>query len=75
MANIEDIAAQALTLEMKDRAKLAERLLLSLDELSKAEIELLWADEAERRLKAYRGGDSRAVPADRVFKRAQALVR
>ena len=75
MADIEDIAAQALTLEMKDRAKLAERLLLSLDELSDAEIDVLWADEAERRLKAYREGDSRAVPADRVFKKAQDLVR
>ena len=45
MANIEDIAAQALTLEMKDRAKLVERLLLSLDELSDAEIDVLHRNE------------------------------
>ena len=38
-------------------------------------IEELWADDAERRLKAYRESDNRAVPADRVSEKAQELVR
>ena len=38
-------------------------------------IEVLWADDAERRLKAYREGDNRAVPADRVSEKAQEMAR
>ena len=75
MADIDDIAARALTLEIKDRAKLAERLLLSLEELSEEEVAVLWADEAERRLISYRDGESRAVPAESVFKKAKDLIR
>ena len=38
-------------------------------------IEVLWADDAERRLKSYREPNNRAVPADRVSENAQELVR
>ena len=38
-------------------------------------IEVLWADDAERRLKSYREPDNRGVPADRVSEKAQELVR
>jgi putative addiction module component (TIGR02574 family) len=75
MATIEDIAAQALTLDVKDRAKLAERLLRSLDDISESEAEELWGDEAERRLRDYRAGKSSAIPADEVFRRADDLLR
>ena len=75
MAKVEDIAAQALTLELKDRARLAEELLRSLDDLSEKEIEELWAEVAEHRLAEFRAGKSRAVPAHEVLQKAEELVR
>jgi hypothetical protein len=47
--SIEDLESEALKLDPKARARLAERLLESLDTLSDAENERIWAEEAERR--------------------------
>jgi biotin-(acetyl-CoA carboxylase) ligase len=53
----EEIVAAALKLDHKERAKLAGRLLRSLDEeeekLSPAKFEALWLEEAERRLEEW----------------------
>jgi len=45
----EEIEAEAPKLDPKARARLAERLLESLESLSEKENERLWAEEAERR--------------------------
>jgi len=47
--SIEEIEAEALKLEPKARARLAERLLESLEALSDEENDRLWSEEAERR--------------------------
>jgi hypothetical protein len=47
--SIDEIEATVLQLAPSDRARLAERLLESLDQLSDEENERLWADEAIRR--------------------------
>ena len=47
--SIEEIEAEALKLDPKARARLAERLLESLEILSDQENERLWAEEADRR--------------------------
>jgi len=47
--SIEEIEAEALKLDPKGRAKLAEKLLESLEQLSDEENARLWAEEAERR--------------------------
>jgi broad specificity phosphatase PhoE len=47
--NIDDIEAQVLKLEPQARARLARRLLESLETLSEEENERLWAEEADRR--------------------------
>ncbi len=44
---IEQLEAEAMQLPAHHRARLAEALIASLDE--EAEIEQIWADEAERR--------------------------
>lgn len=67
---LDDVLAAALQLSIEERAQVAGRLLLSLDEPSESEVERLWLDEAERRLKAFREGRVRGVPADEVFRRA-----
>mgnify|MGYP000918790763 CR=1 FL=1 len=64
------IETEAMGLDLENRAILAERLILSLDNPSETEIERLWIDEAERRLERYRQGKVRGIAGELVFKRA-----
>lgn len=75
MPNLNEILRKVLSLDIHERAALAERLLASLDDLSEDEAERLWAEEAERRLAEYRKGRAKAVPAEEVFKKAERLLR
>jgi putative addiction module component (TIGR02574 family) len=75
MPDLDEILRTALSLDARDRARLAEQLLASLDTLTEEEAERLWADEAERRLKEYRAGRMTAVSADEVAQKAQRLMR
>ncbi len=56
MPDLAEVLRSVLSLNVDDRAALAERLLASLDELDEEEAERLWAEEARRRLQEYRGG-------------------
>ncbi len=75
MPNLADVIKNALNLDVRDRAALAERILASLEELSEEEAERLWAEEAQRRLEEYRAGRARAVPAEQVHAKAGKLIR
>ena len=66
---LEEIAAEALELPITTRAKLASRLLDSLDDISEEESDKLWAEEGERRYADYKAGRIKATPADEVFAR------
>jgi len=66
----DEVSTAALQLGVEERAQLAGRLLLSLDEPSESEVESLWLEEAERRLEEFREGRVRSIPADEVFRRA-----
>lgn len=68
----EELEAAALSLPRGERARLAERLLASLDE--DLEIEEAWAQEVERRLAAYRAGDLKAVSAETVLREARSKL-
>jgi len=70
-SSLEDIEAAALQLAQADRAHLAERLLVSLDEDD--EILVAWVEEAERRGDAYDRGEMGAIDFDEAI--AQARVR
>lgn len=72
---IKDVQAEALRLSGKDRARLAEALLLSLDEAADDNVQKHWLDEAERRYRAYKEGKTKAVPAAQAFRRARARLR
>lgn len=72
--NLEEITAEAMKLALEERAQLASRLLLSLEEPSESEIERLWLEEAERRLKEFREGRVQGIPGDEVFRRAIAEI-
>ena len=61
-------AKQALDLDPLERIKLVEQLLQSLDKPD-AEINELWAREADSRIEAYERGEIDAIPAEQVFQK------
>jgi putative addiction module component (TIGR02574 family) len=73
LAEIED---DALKLPDEDRARLAVRLLASLEEEAESpeEIEKLWLVEAERRFQELRAGVVQGVPAKDVFAQLRAKL-
>lgn len=73
--NFEQIEDKALQLSEKERAKLAQKLLLSLDICSESEIENDWLTEAQLRAKELDAGTVQPVSAEEVRRKAQALLR
>lgn len=69
------IEQEALHLPVSERAKLAHKLLLSLENMSDAEIEEAWLDEAERRANEIDQGKVQLIPAEEVAQKARALLR
>lgn len=62
-----DILEMAMKLKPEERFLIIEGLIKSLDEPDKT-IDKIWAEEAEKRLKAYRNGTLETFPADQVLK-------
>jgi len=69
------IEQEALHLPVAERAKLAHRLLLSLDDLSDAELQEVWLDEAERRADEIDRGLVEMVSAEQVSAKARQLLK
>ncbi len=61
-----EILEQAMTLKPEERFIIVEGLLKSLDEPDR-KIDEIWAEEAEKRLKAYRSGKLEGIPIEEVF--------
>ncbi len=68
----EQLEAAILQLPVHVRARLAELLIQSLDEA--AELDIAWADEADRRYEELRAGTTPPVPATDVFAKARARL-
>jgi len=68
---LDAVEAQAMKLDSRSRARLARRLIQSLDDPSSAEIERAWAEEAERRVAELRDGIVAERPAAEVLKRVR----
>ena len=73
--NLEQIEDNALHLSQEDRAKLAQKLLLSIDIPSESEIADDWLIEAQRRARELDAGTVQPVSAEEVRRKAQALLR
>ncbi|MGR8998558.1 MAG: addiction module protein [Gammaproteobacteria bacterium] len=69
------IEREALHLPVSERAKLAHKLLLSLEDMSESEIEAAWLDEAERRAREIDQGLVRLISAEEVSRKARNLLR
>ena len=71
----EELEAEALKLTPRERARLAERLLQSLENLSDEENGRLWAEEAERRDRAWDANPSTGRAVDDVFRDGRARLK
>jgi len=72
--NDEQLEVEIMKLDLDARARLAEKLILSLDAPSDEENLRLWVTEAERRLRELREGRAKEVPAEEVFRRARQAI-
>lgn len=70
-----ELESQALKLPRKERARLAERLISSLDQDFDPDAEKLWLEEAERRLDELQSGKAVGIPATEVFAKARSTIR
>ncbi len=68
---VKNIEKEVLELNVKSRAKLANKLLSSLEDLSEIEIEKLWAEESLRRNEEISKGKVKLRPAEEVFNYAR----
>lgn len=73
--SIDEIESAALKLAAADRARLAERLLESLEQLSDEENAKLWAEEAIRRDKEWDADPTAGRPAQDVMRDAFAKLK
>jgi putative addiction module component (TIGR02574 family) len=73
--SVQDLEKAALNLSLEERARLAHRLLHSLDELSDEENEKLWTQVAERRVQELRSGKVKGIPTEDVLSDVRAKLR
>ena len=66
---------EALSLPADARVSLIEKLLTSLNLPTQADIDRLWADEAERRLAQIDRGEVELIPGNEVFTRIRKKYR
>ena len=72
--NFEELETEVMRLGIEGRARLAQKLLLSLDVPSEEENLHLWVIEAERRLRDLLTGKAKELPAEEAFRRARASI-
>jgi putative addiction module component (TIGR02574 family) len=70
-SRLDEIEADAMKLPLRDRVRLAQRLVSSLDDEIETGVEALWLAEAERRLEELRSGTVKGIDAAEAFKNAR----
>ena len=73
--SVEELESEALRLDPKSRARLAEKLLVSLDELSEQENAQLWAVQAQQRDAQMDSDPGSARPAEDVLHEAWSRIK
>ena len=71
---IKEIEVEIQKLELNDRDTLAKWIVESLDELTQAEVEALWAEEAEHRIDELEQGIVVEISVKEVLCRARAAI-
>ena len=70
-----ELESQALKLSRRECARLAQRLISSLDQEVDSDAERLWLAEADRWLADLESGKVTAIPAERVTRKVRAALR
>jgi len=70
-----ELESEALKLSRRERARLAQKLIRSLDEEVDADAEKLWLQEAERRLGELKSGKVAGIPAEKAIQKARSTLR
>jgi putative addiction module component (TIGR02574 family) len=70
-----ELESKALRLPRRERARLAQRLISSLDAEADADVDKLWLQEAERRLDELKSGKVAGIPAQKVIRKARSTLR
>lgn len=70
-----ELESQALKLSRRERARLAQRLISSLDQEVDADAERLWLTEAERRMAELKSGKVAGIPAEKVLRKVRSALR
>jgi putative addiction module component (TIGR02574 family) len=65
---------EVLELPPRSRARLAERIVESLDDFTDPALEAAWDNEIERRVKEIQSGTEKEIPAEDVMKEARRAV-
>ncbi len=69
-----DIISAALNLPIQSHALIIDHILASLMKSEHEEIDTLWAEEAEDRIRAYERGEIASVPGEQVFQNIQNIL-
>jgi putative addiction module component (TIGR02574 family) len=70
-----ELESRALKLPRRERARLAQRLISSLDRDVDADVDRLWLQEAERRVAELKSGRVAGIPAEKVVRKARSALR
>ncbi|MGZ5008750.1 MAG: addiction module protein [Methylobacter sp.] len=73
--NLAQLESEIFSLPIQDRALLAKRLLLSLEDISESEFDNLWGDVSAQRAAEFDAGSVQAIPGEEVAKKVRALIR
>ena len=65
------VVADAMKLPVRERVRLAQQLVSTIDPEAEKNVEELWFDEAERRLEELRNGKVEGIEADEAFRRVR----
>jgi putative addiction module component (TIGR02574 family) len=68
----DQLLAEAMALDVREREALAEELLLTVDDGTREEIDAAWAEEIDRRIAEYERGEVKAIPGDQVLRELRA---
>jgi putative addiction module component (TIGR02574 family) len=68
----QQLYAEAMALDVREREALAEDLLLTVDDGTREEIDAAWALEIERRIGEFERGEVKPIPGEQVFRELRA---
>lgn len=75
VTDLKEIEDTALSLDRKDKARLADTILRSLHGEVDSEIEQAWIDEVQKRKESLKSGEASLHPASEVLKEARERIR